>query len=108
MKNLLSKSLAENISRDAVAAELYISNLGETEAKAVKLLKADHVLAAEWEANPVDVPQRTLTLAYVPALETEKLLASKEIDANLMPESGVVVVPTSMVAPEEPVASEPQ
>ena len=34
-----------------------------------------------------------------------KLLASKEMEANLIFESGVVVVPTSITAPDEPVSS---
>src|SRR3989344_6104911 len=108
MKNLLSASLPENNSREAVADVAYISNLGEIEAPEEKFHLPVTVSSCDKEAGP-PLPQSKemeasccellkLMAKWAPLKEREERLVKLPANPSLMPR----------LAPLPPVESLPQ
>ena|SRR3989344_5063832 len=95
MKNLLSASLPENNSREAVADVAYISNLGEIEAPEVKFHLPVTVSSCDKEAGPPAEVQSSLTNASEAVLVMVKCPASNETEVT-WPSGVSPMWPTSM------------
>src|SRR3989338_11263248 len=98
MKNLLSASLPENNSREAVADVAYISNLGEIEAPEVKFHLPVTVSSCDKEAGPPAEVQSSLTNASEAVLVMVKCPASNETEVT-WPSGVSPMWPTSMPLP---------